>query len=312
MASSAFTPVGPRLHQPVLSFIVILAVAATASGQAPDAVRPRAAPAAPCGVGYLPEQFRGKPDPWPNDVPLPNEQLLQAYMQRYGQAPGSGGSRIGYCCELFGLNYEALENAAKNGGTGPGGEVLHPGCVSTTEATDASFTIGRGSPYIGLWVVARREGGSPEHPAVVHEATRPCGAYSIPRSFFDAFTGYFDNRPPCGGGAGSLCGNGRIDPGETCATCPQDAGPCSTCGNGRQDPGETCASCPQDLGPCPVCQPPKVCVAPCPQLAAVPQSAKAACTAMLAWYAPGTGRYKKIRDACEVIRRAEAYKPSTQ
>src|SRR5262249_17802480 len=38
-----------------------------------------------CGVGYLPAQFKGKPDPWPNNVPLPNDQLLAAYKARYGQ-----------------------------------------------------------------------------------------------------------------------------------------------------------------------------------------------------------------------------------
>jgi len=52
----------------------------------------------------------------------------------------------------------------------------------------------------------------------------------------------------------NLCGNGRVDPAESCGTCPADiacaAGQeCSNnvcvnlCGNGRVDPGETCEIC---------------------------------------------------------------------
>jgi hypothetical protein len=266
-----------------------------------------------CGVGYLPAQFAGKPDPWPGDVPLPNDQLLAAYIARYGQPPGSGGSRIGYCCELFGLNYEALENAAKAGAAGPSGEQLHPGCASTTEATDGSFAIPRGSPFVGLWVAAKRDGGTPEKAVVVHEAANPCGPSSNPKGLFGAYPLFVDNQPPCGGTT-TTCGNGKIDPGETCASCPQDIGPCPTCGNGKVDPGETCVTCPQDVGACPPpqCPAPKVCMIPpepCPTLAAVPLSAKDACKQLLTWYKKGTGRYKIVHDACEVIGRAEAYKP---
>jgi hypothetical protein len=338
-----------------------------------------------CGVGYLPSQFAGKPDPWPNNIPLPNDELLAAYIARYGQPPGSGGSRIGYCCELFGLNYEALENAANDGASGPTGERLHPGCASTTEATDGSFSIPRGGPYIGQWVAAKRDGGTPERAVVVHEAANPCGPYSTPNALFGAYPLYFNNQPPCGEippacgngkvdpgetcvtcpqdvgvcptcgngqvdpgetcdscpqdvGACTTCGNGKVDPGETCTSCPQDVGACATCGNGKVDPGETCTSCPQDVGACPTCgngkvdpgescvncpqdagacpppacEVPKVCMIPpdpCPALTAVPLSAKDACKQLLTWYRKGTGRYRTIHDACEVIGRAEAYKP---
>jgi hypothetical protein len=58
-----------------------------------------------------------------------------------------------------------------------------------------------------------------------------------------------------------LCGNGVVDPGETCANCPEDevcppdalciAGMCEiTCGNGLPDPGEDCLTCPADVS-CP-------------------------------------------------------------
>ncbi len=64
------------------------------------------------------------------------------------------------------------------------------------------------------------------------------------------------------------CGNGVIDPGEDCETCPQDvqcdpdeecvAGVCEPlCGNGVIDPGEDCETCPQDVQ----CDPDEECVA---------------------------------------------------
>ena len=67
---------------------------------------------------------------------------------------------------------------------------------------------------------------------------------------------------------GGLCGNGVIDPGEDCDTCPQDvqcapgeacvAGVCvPLCGNGVIDPGEDCDTCPQDVQ----CAPGEECVA---------------------------------------------------
>ncbi|NQW64116.1 MAG: serine/threonine protein kinase, partial [Deltaproteobacteria bacterium] len=55
-----------------------------------------------------------------------------------------------------------------------------------------------------------------------------------------------------------VCGNGKVEEGEGCATCPQDivCGPLtecvddqctSTCGNGRPDQGETCSNCPAEI-----------------------------------------------------------------
>ena len=60
------------------------------------------------------------------------------------------------------------------------------------------------------------------------------------------------------GCSAGLCGNGVVDPGEDCATCPQDvpcdpgeecvSGVCAPlCGNGVVDPGEDCDTCPQDV-----------------------------------------------------------------
>src|SRR6185369_10700138 len=184
-----------------------------------------------CGVGYLPPQFKGKPDPWPNNIPLPNDQLRAAYLARYGQDPGSGGVRMGYCCELFGLNYEALENAAKAGAQGPDGEVLHPGCASTTEATDASFAIARGGPFVGQWVAALRDGGTPGNPIVVHDTTKACGPYTDQHAMFGAYPIYYNNTPPCGTGGQHppVCGNGKPETGETCESCPQDVCPSVPC-----------------------------------------------------------------------------------
>lgn len=53
----------------------------------------------------------------------------------------------------------------------------------------------------------------------------------------------------------SECGNGKIDSGENCKTCPQDFGPCPDkqepfCGNGKKEEGEDCKTCPQDIGSC--------------------------------------------------------------
>ena len=60
-----------------------------------------------------------------------------------------------------------------------------------------------------------------------------------------------------------LCGNGRVDPGENCLTCPEDVicleceeclgvecifkGCPGDCGNGRIDKGEDCFTCPEDV-----------------------------------------------------------------
>lgn len=241
-----------------------------------------------CSVGYLPSQFAGKPDPWPNNVPLPNDQLLAAYKARYGQDPGSGGTRIGYCCELFGLNYEALENAAKAGAIGPGGEHLHPGCASTTEVTDASFTIPRGGPFIGQWVAATRDGGTPGNPIVVHDTAKACGPYTDQHAMFGAYPIYYNNTPPCGTG-----------------------GQPAVCGNGKPEAGETCESCPQDVCPSVPCAAPKVCTAPCPTLVPVPSAAKDACKLLAPVFKKGTGRYKLVRDVCEVINHADSYKPGS-
>ncbi len=64
--------------------------------------------------------------------------------------------------------------------------------------------------------------------------------------------------------AGPFCGDGNVDPGEDCLTCPEDVqcGACETCvggvclpeplctcGNGVPDPGETCETCADDV-PC--------------------------------------------------------------
>ena len=49
----------------------------------------------------------------------------------------------------------------------------------------------------------------------------------------------------------STCGNGVVDLGETCQSCPQDVWVC--CGNGEVESWETCITCPQDAWECSVC-----------------------------------------------------------
>ena len=49
----------------------------------------------------------------------------------------------------------------------------------------------------------------------------------------------------------SSCGNGKLDEGEDCHSCPQDAWVC--CGNGVLDYGESCQTCPVDAGDCKLC-----------------------------------------------------------
>jgi hypothetical protein len=56
------------------------------------------------------------------------------------------------------------------------------------------------------------------------------------------------------GGEPTTCPNGSCDPGESCASCPEDCGPCADqrCGDGicSESVCETCANCPSDCDPC--------------------------------------------------------------
>lgn len=69
---------------------------------------------------------------------------------------------------------------------------------------------------------------------------------------------------------GQICGDGIVDPGENCDTCPEDVQcldceicvaqqcfnkdcPVPPCGDGIVDPGENCFTCPEDV-PCGLCQ----------------------------------------------------------
>lgn len=144
--------------------------------------------------GYLPTRFVGKCDPWPGNQPLPNDQLRACYLERYGVEPGVRPERIGYSAELFGINFDALQHWCEAGEAGPG----HDCNTTTTEAVDASFTEGRGGPFIGRWVVPWLDGGTAAKPIITHEATRACGPYSRAKVLLNSYTAYFDNQPPCG------------------------------------------------------------------------------------------------------------------
>lgn len=243
----------------------------------------------PCGVNYKPVVFAGKPDPFPPGEFLTNEEILARYITRYGCEPGVRPCRPGYSAELFGLNQEALLNAATLTGQGPEGEALIPNsCTLITEETDASFRIPRTSPYIAQYVVRVREAQEKATPDKISDTSKPCGPGSEQRIMFSfyPFTYYWINNPPCGGSPEDKCGNGVVDPGETCLTCPKDAG-----------------ECPPPPPPPTKCESPKSCVL----LIDFPKSSNDDCATILSWYSPGTGRYAKIKKLCTQIKKVNKY-----
>ena len=143
-------------------------------------------------TGYYPAQFIGKCDPWPGNQPLTNEELKACYVSRYGVEPGANPTRIGYCCELFGLNWDALRNWCRS--TNPNSDCT----PTTTEMTDASFVEARGGRFIYDWVVKFREGGTPGNRVTVSEPSQPCGNLDLPKTLFNSYTYYVTNVPPCG------------------------------------------------------------------------------------------------------------------
>ncbi len=241
--------------------------------------------AQPCtGVGYVPTQFSGKPDPWPSNHPLPNDQLAAAYFARYGQHPGNpsvpeGTWVPGYFDEFSFVTYGSLENAGNASATGPGGEKLHPGCPTTTEQTDFAFAVPKGSPYVFAWYVSKQDGGTPDKPVTKNDPLKPCGPYSIPKSFLAFWPTYYTNPAPCLG-ATPACGDGHLDPGETCQSCPADAGAC----------------------------PPA-----CPQLASIPNATRVHCVTLLATLkkAGKAGQIAALKDICNLLSRELAYQPVT-
>lgn len=238
------------------------------------------------GVGYHPAQFAGKPDPWPKNHPLPNDQLAAAYFARYGQHPGNPsvpeGLKVpGYFDELDFVSYGSLENAGNASATGPGGEALHPGCPTTTEETDFAFTVPKGSPYIFTWFVSRLDGATPTSAINQHDPLKPCGLSSVPKSIFGFWPIYYTNPAPCGGTPPPVCGDGKVDPGETCLTCPADAGACPP-------------------------PPPPV----CPQLVPVPVATLTNCANLaqaLRLTAPGIRA--ALRNVCGTLTSIQAYQP---
>jgi len=283
------------LRQPIAALFLVLALSASAAS------------AQFCsGVGYTPTQFAGKPDPWPGNRPLPNDELAAAYFARYGQHPGNPSQPEGlwvpgYFDELNFVTYGALENAANASAIGPGGEKLHPGCPTVTEQTDFAFAVPKGSPYVFTWFVSTLDGSSAAKAITQHDPLKPCGLSSIPKSLFAYWPIYYTNPEPCGTPP-PACGDGHVDPGETCQTCPADAGTCPpVCGDGHIDPGETCETCPQDAGACP----PPV----CPTLTAIPDTATRDCTNLLQILKRGSGQYAAAARLCRIVTGAVAYQP---
>lgn len=201
----------PSRRRLIAAWILRLAGAALLLADASGALR--------ADSGFRPAQYAGKCDPWPNDVPLPNEQLAPCYVARYNCPVGVQPCRPGYSAELFTVNYIGLRNQCLAGEFGPG----HDCNPTTTEATDSSFAHPRQGDWARKWWWEYNDGGRPDNPVVVHDTTRACGPYSTTGPI--GYPTYWNNTPPCGVPA-PRCGDGHADPGETCSTCPADLGPC--------------------------------------------------------------------------------------
>jgi hypothetical protein len=151
------------------------------------------------GVGF--DAFPGKPDPFPVGRTLPNDQLLAAYIGRYGVPPGSNPARTGFCCELFGVNETALHNAWAAGQIG---DKQHDGQPTLREMTDASFVMRRigfskpgGKPgsnfYCQWWFAFTFPGGKPEAPLHVSRADRAAGAFTEVHDTWNCPVFYFND-----------------------------------------------------------------------------------------------------------------------
>lgn len=127
-----------------------------------------------------------------------------------------------------------------------------PNCPSCNFGVDAETILGAGSVYLQKQCCAD---------AFRTATTHTC--FPTLNELFDygaahAATAWVQSGVGGSGSSGLLCGNGRKDREETCATCPQDLGPCegpappinlptAVCGNSVVETGETCATCLQDF-----------------------------------------------------------------
>jgi|CXWL01.1.fsa_nt_gi hypothetical protein len=84
----------------------------------------------------------------------------------------------------------------------------------------------------------------------VGDLERQSDVFELGRNLFR-----FGQEPP----PPQFCGDGSVNRGETCKSCPEDAGVCPTCPNGKMDPGETCDTCPADMVPACPPVPPVLC-----------------------------------------------------
>lgn len=180
------------------------------------------------GVGWDP--FPGKPDPFPVGHTLPNEELLAAYIGRYGVPPGSNPARQGFCCELFGVNETALHNAWAAGQIG---DRQHDGQTTLREMTDGSFVFRRigfstpgskppvsGNFYCQWWFAFTFPGGMATAPLHVNRADRPLGAFTEVHEVwncpvFSFNDGATSGTGDTGGGSGGSGGSGGTSGGGT-------------------------------------------------------------------------------------------------
>ncbi len=98
---------------------------------------------------------------------------------------------------------------------------------------------------VGACAVSTNPGPDVATDGDVHEAALPSDAKG-PEADATPAEALADPGPEASPG----CGDNACNAGETCATCPDDCGPCAPgCGNGTCSGFETCTTCPQDCCP---------------------------------------------------------------
>lgn len=244
-------------------------------------------------TGYCPAPYcgTGRPDPWPGDVPLPNEQLLAAYVARYNCPVGVQPCRCGYSAELLTVNYIGLENQCRAGQMGsvlgiatPDQKAIAARVKAANDALpkvyrdgiaeiDAKLAAGllseadymaKRTALQGL-VPRSKAGGAHDCLATTTEVTDSsfghCRQGDWARKWWWEYNdGGRPDNPVIVHDTTRACGpystTGPIGYPTYWNNTPPCGVPAPRCGDGHADPGETCSTCPADLGPCPPPPPP--------------------------------------------------------
>ena len=114
----------------------------------------------------------------------------------------------------------------------------------TSEELDAVGKVSEGD-----WIefdVTSAVSSSSEQAFVITSNSRNSAYYDSKEGTFSPELVLIGAEPHAGCGDG-ICTNGE----ESCASCPQDCGPCAACGDGTCSDGEECSTCEEDCGACP-------------------------------------------------------------